>query len=219
MQYKSSDMKNITIFYQGGSGGFALYYYLLLSGNYQLSIDATQDQIQNQFPSSLKHTPTKWKYTEHWPDNPTLKKSNEPCVFLICNPLFDSNMLEANLWISQNTHKILLHTNIHLQLRLAYDKQAYWFTDISRQHFQAPADNKKYLRQILNSAKDSHDPQISKISQVFRPNQLVLLEDFVRSQQIEGFDSTPNQREFLNRWLDLQTDKIKHMIKSTNSRV
>jgi len=212
-------MENITIFYPGGSGGFALYYYLLLTGKYQYSIDHVQNLISRQFPSTLKNNPAQWKSLEHWPDNLTLKKSNQPSVFLICNPLFHCHMLETNRWISTNTYKILLYTDIHLQLRLAYDKQAYWFTDVSRQHFQAPADNKKYLRQILGSAIDSHDPQISKIKQVFQPDQCVLLEDFVRSQQIEGFDSTPDQREFLNRWLDLQTDKIKHMIKSKNSRV
>lgn len=30
--------KDITILYQGGSGGFALFYYLLLSGKYQTGL-------------------------------------------------------------------------------------------------------------------------------------------------------------------------------------
>ena len=42
-------MTDVTIFYQGGSGGFALYYYLLLSGNYQIDTSTAWKIINDQY--------------------------------------------------------------------------------------------------------------------------------------------------------------------------
>ena len=144
-------MTNITILYQGGSGGFALYYYLLLSGNYQYTIAETQQLISQQFQDNLKNFPEQWKNKEFWPDNQQLKNQDGSKVFLICNPLFNPDMLTTNLDISDRTHKILLYVDLKLQLRMAYEKQAYWFTKVSKTKFSAPDKLNQYLRQIIIS--------------------------------------------------------------------
>lgn len=207
-------MSDVTIFYQGGSGGFALYYYLLLSGRYQYNVETVNHMIAEQFPAELSSNPSKWKAREFWPNNVELKKSAGSRVFLICNPLFNTDMYDTNQMVSNDTYKILLYTDLKLQLRMAWDKQAYWFTDVSRRHFSAPAANTQYLRQILNSAVDSYDPEISQIQKTFRPNSTLRLEQFVLSQTVP-FVSAPSvaQQDFLNYWLSLQTAKAQQLIK------
>lgn len=210
-------MKDVTIIYQGGSGGFALYYYLLLSGKYQFDIASVKHMIGQQFPNSLSLDRSDWKLTEFWPDNVKLKNKPGCKVLLICNPLFNPGMYNINKKVSNDTYKILLYTNIHLQLRMAYDKQAYWFTPVSRQQFDAPADTNQYIRHILNTGKKYHgdlvDPVFLNLIEEFSPNQLVRLEDFVSSATINNF-MPPNQdqHDFLKYWLFLQSSRAQQLI-------
>jgi hypothetical protein len=197
---------NVTILYQGGSGGFALYYYLLLSGQFQHSIDQTWELIHSQFSTDLLTNTSSWKTREQWPDNHELKKRSDPTLFLVCNPLWGG----YNQPIPDNTYKILLYANLRLQLRMAWEKRAWWFTDITRTVKNAPANNKIYLRQIINSAAtlDNHnvDPMVPKVIDYFKPDNIIRLEDFVKGKNLPG---SPNihQLKFLNHWISLQPKK------------
>jgi hypothetical protein len=210
-------VNDITIFYQGASGGFALYYYLLLSGKYQYDIPTVKQMIGQQFPDSLNKNRSSWKSNEFWPDNAQLKDTQGKKIFLICNPLFVDSMYDMHKTVSNDTYKILLYTDIHLQLRMAYDKQAYWFTSISRQMFNAPRSTKKYLKRIINSSLDYRDIQVDPVFldvvEKFSPDQLIRLEDFVNSATINNF-APPNQdqRDFLKYWLSLQSPKAIQLI-------
>jgi hypothetical protein len=196
---------NVTIFYQGGSGGFALYHYLLLSGQFQHSIEQTWELIHSQFPDDLLTDTASWKTRERWPNNLELKQQSGSQLFLICNPLWDSNMIKVNHDVSDNTHKILLYTSINLQLRMAWEKRAYWFTNISRQVLQAPNSDQQYIRQIKQSAVEFDgikvDPLVPKIIDEFAPDKIQRLEDFITAP------ATPDQRKFLNLWTSLQPKK------------
>ena len=210
-------MKDVTILYQGGSGGFALYYYLLLSGKYQYNIETVQSMITQQFPAELSINPYTWKDTEFWPNNLELKKANGSKLFLICNPLFNPDVYETNQSISSNTYKILLYTNIHLQVRMAYEKQAYWFTAVSRRHFNAPNDTKQYLKQILSGSKSYYDkdvdPELLNLITKFSPDQITQLEDFVNSTVLVNFPSTNRyQLDFLDYWKSLQSIKATQLL-------
>lgn len=197
--------KDVTVIYQGGSGGFALYYHLLLTGNFQIDKTQAQSMIVRQYPTTLINDPKKWKEIEFWPSNVKSSDPLHPQLFLICNPLFNESMYKTNQSICGNTHKILLYTDIHLQLRMAWEKQAYWFTQISRQHFNAPADNKQYLRQIIKSAVNYNgtlvDPMVPRIIDIFKPDQIVRLESLLTEQT-----------NFLNYWLKLQPKKAQKLI-------
>ena len=208
--------RDVTILYQGGSGGFALFYYLLLSGKYHTGIEynSVQELIDEQFPYSLIDQPNTWKHKEFWPDNQKCKLTKTgPRLFLICNPLWSDNVMQQNLNTSSSTYKILLYTNFKLQLRMAWEKQAYWFTDISKQTFRAPANTKQYLKQIIKSKVNNLDPQLQRVEKMFRPAQKVELVEFIQSRMLPGFD-TPNtaQLEFLNRWVTLQPKKVQHVL-------
>ena len=90
---------DVTILYQGGSGGFALFYYLLLSGKFVTGLDYTsiQDLIDQQYPDRLIQNPKLWKTKEFWPDNVLCKQSKSgPKLFLICNPMWDKHALAQN---------------------------------------------------------------------------------------------------------------------------
>jgi hypothetical protein len=198
---------NVSIFYQGGSGGFALYYYLLLTGQFQYSIEETWDLIHHQFATELIHNPRSWKSRELWPNNLELKQQPSPQLFLICNPLWNDHMITVNHNISNNTHKILLYTSLKLQLRMAWEKRAYWFTDISQQAFAAPNNDQEYIKWIKQSGVDYNgvtvDPKVPEIVNEFKPDQIVRLEEFASEP------ATNNQREFLNLWVSLQPKKAR----------
>lgn len=209
-------MRDITILYQGGSGGFALFYYLLLSGKYHtgLEYDNIQDLINEQFPDTLTKFPNAWKHKEFWPNNKACKEStNAPRLFLICNPTWDLNAIKENLAVSVDTYKILLYTNFKLQLRMCWEKQAYWFTDTSKIAFNAPQDPKQYIRQIINTQVSGLDPELQRVGNLFKPDQKINLLDFVKTKTIPGFDS-PNQSQinFLNRWLELQPKRVQKIL-------
>lgn len=209
--------QDVTILYQGGSGGFALFYYLLLSGLYHtgLQYQSIHHLIESQFDQSLANYPQRWKQVEHWPDNLWCKKTQpSPKLYLICNPCWNEYMLEQNLDISQGTTKYLLYTDITTQLAMAWAKKAYWFTDISRQAFAAPSSNTKYIRQIYQSAVNHQDPEIATVIEHFDPHYQINLQDFVRNKTVPG-QPRPNQKQqdFLQYWMSLQPIKTQRYLK------
>ena len=199
---------DVTILYQGGSGGFALYYYLLLTGQFQHSVEETWQMIHHQFPTELLDNPRSWKSQELWPNNHLLKQTSGPNLFLICNPLWCGG--DFNRSIPIGTHKILLYTDLHLQLRMAWEKRAYWFTDISRKIFAAPDYDREYIRWILQSGVEFNgitaDPQIPNIIEQFVPDQMIRLQDFVYGP------ANADQRKFLDHWINLQPKKARRLM-------
>lgn len=201
-----SHNQDICILYQGGSGGFALYYYLLLSGNFQHSIDETWQMIGHQFPLELIKDRSQWKTRELWPNNQQLKHLSGRKLFLVCNPCWGSQFLT----IPNDTFKILIYANLHLQLRLAWEKRAWWFTNITRTHSNAPDNNQVYIRQIIKNAGTFNgqpvDPVVPKIIQQYSPDQIVHLREFAhRKNRIDS--SNTHQIKFLDHWMQLQSEK------------
>jgi hypothetical protein len=167
-----------------------------------------KQKILEQFPNSLKDNRTHWKINEFWPDNSSIKNItlHKNKLFLICNPLFDNRHIVDNLNIARNTRKVLLYADINLQLRMAYEKNAYWFTDISKKKFNAPTSNYSYIRQIQSSYKilenKKVDPRVPDIIDLYQPNMVVNLKDLISNT---GFNY--DQTIFLTHWLSLQSKK------------
>jgi hypothetical protein len=213
-----------TIIYQGGSGGFLLYYLLLLSGKYvsgDIDIQQSSDivstvkqRVSTQFPHSLKDNQSNWKINEFWPDNSSIKDIplHKNKLFLICNPLFDNRHIVDNLHIASNTRRVLLYTDIDLQLRMAYEKNAYWFTDVSKKRFNAPPSNYSYIRQIISNykilEKKKVDPRVPDIISLYLPDMLIDLKDLISNT---GFNY--EQAMFVSHWLSLQSKKAVRCLK------
>jgi hypothetical protein len=197
--------EDVTILYQGGSGGFALYYYLLLTGRFQHTTEETWKMIHNQFPVDLIDDPAKWKTLELWPDNVALKKQSGPRLFLICNPLWSDSVAEVSHAISNDTRRILLYAPLRLQLRMAWEKRAYWFTDISRQAFAAPSSDREYVQWICQSGVDFNgitvDPMVPRIINEFEPDMILSIKELMSEP------ATADQRKFLDHWVKLQPKK------------
>ena len=202
--------EDVTILYQGGSGGFALYYYLLLTGEFQHNVEETWELIHRQFDSDLIKNPTTWKTLELWPDNLALKKQSGSRLFLICNPLWTEEMTEVNHAISNNTRKILLYAPFRLQLRMAWEKRAYWFTDVSRHAFRAPSSDREYIRWIRQSGVGFNgitvDPMVPQIINEFKPDVMLSIKELLSGP------ATPDQRKFLDYWIKLQPKKALHLM-------
>lgn len=199
-----------TVFYQGGSGGFALYYYLLLSGKFHMNIETAWNYINHQYPSYLADDPGAWKHSELWPDTVVVKKLSGPRLFLICNPMWSADMITLNHAIGDGTHKILLYTSLKLQLRMAWEKRAYWFTDLSKEVFNAPDSEQEYLQHIGRSGVEFNDiivdPRVPDVIKEFCPDEILRLEDLLCGP------ATPDQRRFLDLWISLQPKKARHLM-------
>jgi len=209
--------QDVSILYQGGSGGFALFYYLLLSNQFYTGLPSRnwQEMIDIQFNPKLKINPTHWKANEFWPDNDVCKnQTNKPKLYLICNPCWAPDVTQKNLSVSENTTKYMLWTDIQTQIRLSWHKRAYWFTEISKQRFSAPSNEKHYIKQILRSAVHNKDPFVDVVIRRFRPSHIIKLQDFLQNRIIPGMPiPNPQQHAFVDRWLDLQPAKaIKHLL-------
>lgn len=205
--------KDVTIIYQGGSGGFMLFYYLLLSGNYTTGLPfidthkGVEYYISQQFKKETELA--KWKTTEFWPDNLKCKntQTEKSKLFLICNPLFNSDKLKENLEIANGTDVVLLYTDLKTQLRLAYEKRAYWFTETSKNYFSAPVNEKEYIKNILKNYAEFNqekvDPVVPLIIDTFKPTEIIKLQNLIKNNCNE------RQRTFINHWLSLQPGKAK----------
>jgi hypothetical protein len=209
-------MRDVTILYQGGSGGFLLFYYLLLSGNYETGLDfeSVTDLIDKQFPSELLDNPEKWKLFESKPDNLICKQTKQaPRLFLICNPCWNSDVIIENKIVGDNTYKILLYTDMRTQLRMAYDKRAYWFTDISKQRWCNTDNEREYIRDIIKTRSNELDPMIEQVKTTFLPDQSLCLQEFLKTKSIPGFDN-PNddQLKFIDFWVSIQPKKVQRFL-------
>jgi hypothetical protein len=109
--------QDVSILYQGGSAGFALYYYLLLTGQFQHSIEETWQLIDQQFPAEISCNHRDWKKYEFWPNNHDLKTTTGRKLFLVCNPLWG----DFNRDIPNNTYKIFIYTKIRNIETLIFD--------------------------------------------------------------------------------------------------
>lgn len=207
--------KDLTILYQGGSGGFFFYYLMLLSDNftsgeeYNLSVE---EKIKKQFSMDLVNNRSNWKSVEYWPNNNILKSTvtDKRKLFLICNPLFSPSLLIDHMSIIKDSLCILFYTSLDVQLRMAYEKNAYWFTDVSKRKFNAPKSTLQYIKQIK---KDFYilkntpvDSDIKLILKIFNPLPINLID----ALSYDRFNQ--NQKNFIEYWTSLQSNKIKRMI-------
>lgn len=215
---------DVSIIYQGGSGGFALYYYLLLTGQFQHSIEETWDLIDQQFPAKLINCPKEWKKYEKWPDNHDLKICSGRRLFLVCNPLWG----DYNRDIPNDTYKIFLYTNLRLQMRMAWDKKAWWFSDLFKELHQVTDSDQIHIRKIINGRYHRYtgfgnktavfknykvDPFVPDIIQHYNPEYIIKLEDFVARKKLTA-ESNQHQLKFLDKWIQLQPKKALRLLQN-----
>ena len=199
--------------YQGGSGGFLLFYHMLLSGEYTtgLNMENIEQYVTEQYHPKLINDKKSWKVnSEHWPNNLECKNSrtDKPKLFLVCNPtLFPYYINKELQYIVKDTKIILLYTDLKTQLRMAYNKQAYWFSDLTSKKFNRELySDKAYIRKIINFGvmwKDELcDPELPKIEKIFPNLEAVNLLDLLKN-----YSKNQKQQWLIDHWLSLHTNK------------
>jgi hypothetical protein len=214
-------VQDTTILYQGGSGGFLLFYYMLLSGEYitGLDMDRIEEYIEIQYHTNLASNKKNWKInTEHWPNNTGCKNtpSNKPKLFLFCNPLVPEQLEEVQC-IVNDTKILLLYTDLNTQIRMAYNKHAHWFNTWFIELNKRPLTHNYYttkqqIRKILKSGKPWHgeicDPYLIRIQKIFPNIETVSLRDL-----IQNYPKNEKQQWLIDRWLLLHTKKeLRHLL-------
>lgn len=121
-------LKDISLYYFGGSGGFLLLHLLMLSDQFYCSFP-THNNVS--FTEILKKqwdvkNHYDWKKSEIWPDNDVTFSSvtDKRKIYFYCNPTAET--------IRSDTLNILLYTDIKTQLILSKYKNASYFLKFSR---------------------------------------------------------------------------------------
>lgn len=192
---------------------------MLLSGEYTtgLDMDNIEHYIKDQYHNKLATDKKSWKVdSEHWPNNLECKNlsTDKTKLFLVCNPTLSPYYINKELQhIVSDTKIILLYTDLRTQLRMSYDKQAYWFSELSRTKFnRSYYSNKAFIRKIINSGvlwKDELcDPELPKIEKIFPNLETVSLRDL-----LQKYPKNVKQQWLIDRWLSLHSNKeLRHLL-------
>jgi len=212
--------------YLGGSGGFILLHFLLLSDQYFKNIFEGQqlvDVIDRQW-NILDHK--KWKHNEHWPNNyHSLDGAGElDRILFHCNPMMEDFFHNQQLTNFMHTHKIpfnkqvsrylagelackhvWLYTDMHSQNQLAWYKQAYFYAAGPRKFIDDLGDRTAEWQGMCVDKQNipflqQSDLQIKLQDWVNRPELLVEL----------GLIKTVNQQQItlLQRWKLLHAPQL-----------
>jgi hypothetical protein len=115
----STNHKDLKLLYTGGSGGFIVLHYLLLTKQYQISIINSlctiEEIIARQW--AIKNS-KRWKLNEIYPSNSLTKLLPSPRLYFFCNPPQTDEFVGENL---------VVYTDIVSQIKLAQYKNANWF--------------------------------------------------------------------------------------------
>jgi hypothetical protein len=186
---------------------------MLLSGEYITGLDMNniEHYVKDQYNSKLASDKKSWKVnSEHWPNNTECKNkiSDKPKLFLVCNPTLSPYYLNKELqYIVKDTRIVLLYSDLKTQLRMAYNKQAHWFSGLASKKFSRELySDKAYIRKIINSGvlwKDELcDPELPKIEKIFPDLEAVNLRDL-----IQFYPKNQKQQWLIDHWLSLHTNK------------
>ena len=139
---------DLNLSYSGGSGGFLLLHFLLLTEKYYCSFESDNDLISQWQITN----PSKWKSTEIWPDNKVTLLSTTPKskIYFFCNPT-ETRML------GYNGKNIVIYTNLTNQIEIAKYKRAHWFVD--KNEFGTNREIIKVWRNHYNNVKDVSWPK------------------------------------------------------------
>jgi hypothetical protein len=204
------------IHYRGGSGGFLLFYYLLLSGKYVAGINGVnitpniqkvKKLIQCQFPITLSSNKHVWKHTEIFTSPELEFPSTFQYLRMTCN---------NNPFITDKNPSYIIFTNLHAQLRLVYDKCAYVFEPGNNKYADGPALKNILLKNTYKSKVRFNgitiEQQVKEMMDRHASPTLVYLQGLVQGTDPLCENETSDQREFINYWLSLHTEKEKRLL-------
>lgn len=140
---------NINLLYSGGSGGFVLLHFLLLSDQYDVVFKGNINQQKVLKAQWQISNPGQWKSNEFWPDNSATSDliTNKSKIYFYCNPHQHSDL---GKYCRLN---LALYIDYASQLKLAYYKKAW----IYEKQYKC-ARNPKFteLRRLVKNWKESY---------------------------------------------------------------
>lgn len=124
-------LKDISLYYFGGSGGFLLLHLLMLSDQFYCSFYKHKNVsfteiLKKQWNIKNHHD---WKKSEIWPHNAATFSSitDKRKIYFYCNPTAET--------IRTDTLNILLYTDVRSQLILSKYKNAFDFFQFNRRNY------------------------------------------------------------------------------------
>lgn len=140
-------MCDLRLLYSGGSGGFIVLHFLLLSKKYQIDIVNSSTTIEKIIDQQwcLRNS-KRWKMHEVWPTNAQTKLLSEPRLFFFCYPLEDINNYPGK--------NLVVYTDIDSQVKLSQYKNANWFfsTSFSASIYKLLLTWREHYRRIKDSS-------------------------------------------------------------------
>ena len=177
--------KDLILSYSGGSGGFLLLHFLLLTKKYYCSFDQENDLI-----SQWRITdPSKWKSTEIWPANKVTLSSttSKSKIYFFCNPTEDR-------MLGYNGKNIVIYTSLINQIEIAKYKRAHWF--VERNEFGTNREIIMIWRNHYNNIKDVSWPKCPGLKHFNRLPQYIQ-EELLNNPYTKSSYPTQSKRNML----------------------
>lgn len=153
-------MKELTIQYGGGSGGFLLLHLILLGSKYRCLFKGDQEfdlLFKEQWNIQDHH---QWKSSEVWPNNPaTLASDFKNRIYFCCNPGDTTFPFEAR------GRRIVLYTDLRSQIKLCRYKNSYFYSPKSA--WSRDLELQRLWRNHYNNIKDPFWPKCLSTRQFF----------------------------------------------------
>jgi hypothetical protein len=145
---------DLILSYSGGSGGYLLLHFLLLTKKYYCSFDQDNDLISQWQITD----PSKWKSTEIKPNNINTLSSTttKSKIYFFCNPTED-------MLLKYSGKSIVIYTSLANQIEMANYKRAHWF--MNKNEFGINRDFVKSWRAHYNNIKDASWPACPRLKQ------------------------------------------------------
>lgn len=159
---------DLNLLYSGGSGGFVLLYFLLLSDQYSVVFKNNKSFLE-AFEQQWQITNSdQWKNTESWPDNAATHQltTDKSKIYYYCNP----DLICPPDLGTYCRFNLALYVDYASQLELAYYKKAWIYSKVPRcsrdPKFTAIREFVNNWRNHYENIKDSTWPEYVPIKKI-----------------------------------------------------
>ena len=193
---------NIALYYFGASGGFYALWHILIGTEYRCKFSIDIEEITDIYKHHWDITEKpKWKATEIHPNNNLTKQSDiGKKVFYYCG------ITEFNWQQHANDYRIILYTDLDLQILLAKNKNAWIF-------YNGAKPTQERIKQIKDTSTCLNGTQVlGEITKFAKADLYVKLQDLVNPSggailEPLGYTVTQKNRKHNELWLSLHNNE------------
>jgi len=202
MTLNDASSDDLNIFYYGGCGGFYLLHQLLLTDNFYCYLEGKPYLEINKKQFDILDIKS-WKNNEVWPENTLTKKEKNTLrkIYFHCNDIKD--------WINAEEFKICLYTDYRSHIRLAANKQAFFYnTEGSYYDGNYIGYTKKLLKDYNSEIFKGYKVAMKKADLNVKTQEVWTLKGLEKFLNTVGCEMQQHNIDFLKKFLNFHPTKL-----------